>query len=127
MTEHTDANRGTSRLLMTIGWIILGIGMLIAIVLRCTDQYGFITGFMLMFVFPVLALAATATATAGSVHGYWLGLAAAAVEIAILASATRGIDVFALYGGITLVCAAIGYGIGPVSYTHLTLPTNSRV
>ena len=63
MTEHTDANRGTSRLLMTIGWIILGIGMLIAIVLRCTDQYGFITGFMLMFVFPVLALAATATAT----------------------------------------------------------------
>ena len=116
MTEHTDANRGTSRLLMTIGWIILGIGMLIAIVLRCTDQYGFITGFMLMF--PVLALAATATATAGSVHGYWLGLAAAAVEIAILASATRGIDVFALYGGITLVCAAIGYGIGRLLHRH---------
>ena len=116
MTEHTDANRGTSRLLMTIGWIILGIGMLIAIVLRCTDQYGFITGFMLMFVFPVLALAATATATAGSVHGYWL--AAAAVEIAILASATRGIDVFALYGGITLVCAAIGYGIGRLLHRH---------
>ena len=116
MTEHTDANRGTSRLLMTIGWIILGIGMLIAIVLRCTDQYGFITGFMLMFVFPVLALAATATA--GSVHGYWLGLAAAAVEIAILASATRGIDVFALYGGITLVCAAIGYGIGRLLHRH---------
>ena len=114
MTEHTDANRGTSRLLMTIGWIILGIGMLIAIVLRCTDQYGFITGFMLMFVFPVLALAATA----GSVHGYWLGLAAAAVEIAILASATRGIDVFALYGGITLVCAAIGYGIGRLLHRH---------
>lgn len=118
MTEHTDANRGTSRLLMTIGWIILGIGMLIAIVLRCTDQYGFITGFMLMFVFPVLALAATATATAGSVHGYWLGLAAAAVEIAILASATRGIDVFALYGGITLACAAIGYGIGRLLHRH---------
>lgn len=118
MTEHTDANRGTSRLLMTIGWIILGIGMLIAVVLRCTDQYGFITGFMLMFVFPVLALEATATATAGSVHGYWLGLAVAAVEIAILASATRGIDVFALYGGITLVCAAIGYGIGRLLHRH---------
>mgnify|MGYP003261780412 FL=1 len=77
-----------------------------------------LTGFMLMFVFPVLALAATATATAGSVHGYWLGLAAAAVEIAILASATRGIDVFALYGGITLVCAAIGYGIGRLLHRH---------
>ena len=118
MTEHTDANRGTSRLLMTIGWIILGIGMLIAIVLRCTDQYEFITGFMLMFVFPVLALVATATATAGSVHGYWLGLAAVAVEIAILASATQGIDVFALYGGITLACAAIGYGIGRLLHRH---------
>ncbi len=78
MARHTDEDRDINRLLMTIGWVILGIDALIAIMLRCTDQYGFITGFMLMFVFPVLALAATATATAGSVHGYWLGLAAAA-------------------------------------------------
>ena len=30
-------------------------------------------------------------------------------------------------GWIKWACAEVNYGLGPVSYTHLTLPTTSRV
>lgn len=113
--SQTHHDTKVPRTLMIVGWVILAVCIVGVIALISIDHYGFIIGFALMLLYPLLMLAATATATAASQQGLWIPIIGLIFELGCIMWMQSGdihMSTLATYGGITLVCEVIGVIIG---------------